>query len=54
MVHSSYKNKFNSVFSPYIIRFLETKEATGANVESFIHPLREFDRFAIYANLTST
>lgn len=54
MVHSSYKNKFNSIFSPYIIRFLETKEATGANVESFIHPLREFDRFAIYANLTST
>ena len=54
MVHSSYKNTFNSVFSPYIIRFLETKEATGANVESFIHPLREFDRFAIYANLTST
>ena len=40
MVHSSYKNKFNSVFSPYIIRFLETKEATGANVESFT-PLLE-------------
>lgn len=53
MEHSSYKNNFNSIFSSYIIRFLETKETAGANIESFFYSLHEFDRFAISANLTS-
>lgn len=53
MAHSSYKDDFKSIFSPYILRFLETKEAAGSNVRSFLTALREFDNFAMREHLPS-
>lgn len=53
MARSSYKEDFKSIFSPYILRFLETKETAGSNVRSYLTALREFDSFAMREHLTS-
>lgn len=53
MAHFSYEDDFKSIFSPYILRFLEMKEASGSNIRNLLPSLREFDRFVSAANLTS-
>lgn len=53
MAHSSYKDDFKSILSPYILRFLGTKEAAGSNARCYLTALREFDRFATRENLKS-
>ena len=46
MVHSSYKDDdFKSILSPYILRFLETKETAGSDAKCYLSTLRDFDRF---------
>ena len=52
-VHSSYKNDFKSIFSPYILRFLEMKEMSGSKLDNILATLREFDRFVLASGLES-
>lgn len=54
IAHSSYKDdEFESIFSPYILRFLETKETAGSNARCYLSALRDFDRFASREKLSS-
>lgn len=52
-VYSMYENNFTSVFSPYILRFLEIKASAECKLDNFLAVLRDFDRFISKSEITS-
>lgn len=51
--HSIYDNTFNSVFAPYIVRFIEVKESGGYKVQGLYYVLKAFDRYAVEQNISA-
>lgn len=52
-VYSIYEDNFTSVFSPYILRFLEIKASAEYKLDNFLAVLRDFDRFISKSEITS-